>query len=213
MEILNLLSSGEEQVIEQCEKALREGKIVVAPTDTVYGILGRADQADVIRRVFALKKRPQEKVLPIFVKNIAEARRLAYISDAKAEFLKKIWPGPVTVIFQHKEKLPAALTPGKDTLGIRIPNSLFLLRLLERLEFPLLQTSANISASPAAKKVSEVQNYFEKSELQPDLIVDGGEIIGKQSTIVDFTGKNPIVLRTGTVTREELGRILEELKP
>lgn len=212
MEIFNLLSSPEDEIIKKCATVLSDGKIVVAPTDTVYGILGRADQADVIRRVFAIKKRPQEKVLPIFVKNIAEARKLAYISDAKAEFLKKVWPGPITVIFQHKEKLPAVLTSGKDTIGIRMPNSPFLLRLLERLEFPLLQTSANISASPPAKTASEARNYFEKSEMQPDLVIDGGEITGKQSTVVDFTGKNPIVLRTGLVNREELDKILADIQ-
>lgn len=200
-----------EILLAECELVLRAGGIVVAPTDTVYGILGRADRADVIEKVFAQKQRPQEKALPVFIKDIAEARKLAYVSDAKAEFLKKIWPGPVTAVFHHKEKLPEILTGGKDTIGLRMPNSPFLLELLHRLDFPLLQTSANISEQPPAKNREEIERYFSAEKIQPDLVIDGGEIVGKHSTLIDFTGKEPIVLRTGMVSRSELDEILSSL--
>lgn len=222
------------KILSQAERILRSGGIVIVPTDTVYGILGDATKAEVIKKIFAIKKRPGEKVFPIFVRDIAAARRYAYISDAKAKFLEKVWPGPITVIFYHKEKLPKILTGGKDTLGIRIPNHFFVKKLLARLDFPLVQTSANFSGLPPAKSMSEVKQYFEKSKInphtfrgniklrekdlrprgiregvgiKPDLCIDGGEIGGRQSTVVDFTRKESIILRTGLVSRAELDRL------
>ena len=200
------------KILSQTERILRSGGIVVIPTDTVYGIIGDATKAEVIKKIFAVKKRPQEKVFPIFIKNVSEARKLAYVADAKAKFLERIWPGPLTVIFQHKERLPKVLTGGKDTVGMRIPGNPFLLELLSRLDFPLVQTSANVSEKPAAKNTKEVEGYFGEAKEKPDLVVDSGELKGKSSTVIDYTSKEPMILRTGVVTREELDRILESIK-
>lgn len=204
------------------ERILRSGGVVVVPTDTVYGIIGRADRAEVIRKIFKIKIRPSEKAFPIFVKDVSEARKLAYIADSKAAFLKRIWPGPLTVVFQHKEKLPKILTGGKETIALRIPDDAFLLELLGRVDFPLVQTSANISDKPLAKNIQEIKEYFVPlrgisrrgidKEVKPDLVLDGGEIKGKASTVIDYTGKEPMILRTGLITREELDRILESVK-
>lgn len=205
--VVSLQQGSYSKILSQAERILRSGGIVIAPTDTVYGILGNATKAEVIKKIFATKKRPHGKALPIFVKDIIAARRYAYISDAKAKFLEKVWPGPITAIFYHKEKLPKILTGGKDSIGIRIPNHLFLKELLARLDFPLVQTSANFSGFPSAKNMSEVKQYFGKSKIKPDLCIDGGEISGKQSTVADFTRKEPIILRTGLVSRAELDRL------
>lgn len=207
MDTVGLIKSNFEEVLSRAEKILRSGGIIIAPTDTVYGIIGRADEEAVIKKIFALKKRPQEKAFPVFVKDIAEARRYAYISDTKAKFLEKIWPGPVTAVFHHKEKLPMLLTGGKDTIGIRVPNHPFLLKLLARVEFPLVQTSANISNQPPAKNLEEIQGYFKKGPKEPELVIDGGVLAGGQSTMISLTGVNPVILRTGAVTKEELNHL------
>lgn len=178
---------------------------MVAPSDTVYGILGDATKPDVIKKIFALKQRPQEKALPIFVKDIAAARRVAYISDAKAKFLEKVWPGPVTVVFHHKGKLPKVLTGGKDTIGIRIPKHEFLLKLLARLDFSLVQTSVNISGKPPARNPQEY-NLMRRRLVK--LVINGGKLESKSSTVIDFTGKEPMILRTGLVSKEELAQYI-----
>lgn len=212
MKVVKLNGKNAKRILSQTERILRSGGVAIVPTDTVYGIIGDATKAEVIKKIFAVKKRPQEKVFPIFIKNVSEARKLAYIADVKAKFLERIWPGPLTVIFQHKERLPKVLTGGKDTIGMRIPGNPFLLELLLRLDFPLVQTSANVSEKPAAKNVDEVKEYFAKAEAKPDLVVDVGEIAGKSSTVIDYTGKEPMILRVGLVKREELDRILESIK-
>lgn len=206
MEVLTLDESSQEQILSHAERILRSGGIVVGPTDTVYGIFADATDPAAIQKVFSLKNRPNEKAFPIFVKGITTARHYAYISDAKAKILRQIWPGPVTAIFHHKEKLPKILTGELDTIGIRIPRHSFLLELLSRLDFPLLQTSANISTKPPATAILEISAYFAVHE--PDLVIDGGIIAGSVSTVVDFTGENPRILRTGIVSKEELDRTL-----
>lgn len=200
------------KVLSAAERTLCRGGIVVAPTDTVYGILGDATKTEVIKKIFAMKGRPSEKALPIFVKDIATARKYAYISDAKTKFLEKVWPGAVTVIFHHKKKLPGILTGGLDTIGIRISKNEFILKLLSRLEFPLVQSSANISVKPPAKNTKEIDDYFGRNKIKPDLTIDAGEVAGKPSTVVDFTRKEPILLRTGFISRSELDRILESVR-
>lgn len=208
MMIVKLNQNNYIKALSLAERILRSGGIVIAPTDTVYGILGDATNAGVIRKMFEMKQRSQEKAFPIFVKDIATARKYAYISDVKAKFLEKVWPGPVTVVFQKKDKLSKTLTGGRDTIGIRIPDHEFLRTLLARLDFPLAQTSANISDKPPAKNITEIKKYFGKAKVKPDLVIDGGEILGEQSTVIDFTGKNLIVLRTGLISRKELDLLL-----
>jgi len=194
------------------EGVLRDGGVAAVPTDTVYGLVCDARNEDAVRRMFAMKKRIQEKAFPIFVKDIAAARYYVYISDAKARFLEKVWPGAVTVVFRHKQKLPAILTGGRDTLGIRVPDHPLLRELLARLDppagGPLAHTSANISAQPPAKNAEEVKRYFEGAGGEPDLIIDGGALQGAASTVIDFTGAEPIILRAGPVSKQDLDALL-----
>lgn len=211
MEILQLTDKNEGEILSKTEATLRWSRVAIVPTDTVYGIVGDATRERVVQRIFVLKGRPLEKAFPVFVRDIKTARYFAYISDQKAKFLEKVWPGPVTVVFQHKEKLPKNLTGGMETIGMRIPSHPFLLKLLSELNFPLVQTSANISDKPPARNIGDIKRYFEEAEAEPDLVVDAGELSGQASTVVDFTGNEPIVLRTGLVSREELNKLLKEL--
>lgn len=210
--IIVLTHDNEREVIEAAKKVIEGGGIAIVPTDTVYGIVGRADEENVIKKIFSLKKRSLQKVFPVFVGTIGQARKLAYISDKKAQFLEKFWPGRLTAVFHHKEKLPQILTAGQETLGIRIPGNEFLLGLLEQLDFPLVQTSANITEGYPATDISEISGYFRESEEGIDLVVDAGRVEGKQSTLVSYIGNEPVILRTGAVSKEELEKIFESFR-
>ena len=146
--------------LAQAEQVLFAGGIAASPTDTVYGFLCQADRADAIGRMFSIKRRAPEEAFTIFVKDIPTARLYAYISDAKVRFLEKVWPGPVTVVLHHKDKLPPLLTGGKDTIGMRIPDHRFMLELLGRFEVPIAQTSANLAGHPPARAADQITNYF-----------------------------------------------------
>jgi len=195
-------------VVSEAETVIRNGGIIAVPTDTVYGLIGDAANKETIKKIFLLKGRPKEKALPVFVKDIAIARRYAYISDSKAKVLARIWPGPVTVVFHHKEKLPKILTGNSDKVALRIPQGEFLQELLLRFDIPLVQTSANISGSAPAKTADEVVQYFGKKKNGPDLLIEGHTPSGIASTVIDFSGNEPILLRTGRVSREELQSLL-----
>ncbi len=212
MEIGILQENTQAYLLMRAATIIKSGGIVVCPTDTVYGVLCNATNEHAVQKVFELKKRPQEKALPIFVSDIAMARRFAYISDAKAKFLERVWPGAVTILFDHKEKLPPVLTGGSTKMGIRIPNSSFLRGLLSRGDFPLAQTSANISGSPPSKTVEEIQGYFTDVSCQPDLIIGGGVGQENPSAIIDFTGSKPLIVRMGMITKRELDELLDGVR-
>lgn len=209
METIILSQDNRDGLLVRLESVIREGGVAALPTDTVYGLVCDAANPSAVARVFAMKNRPEEKALPVFVKDIVDARRYAYISDAKTKFLERVWPGAVTAIFQHKEKLPSLLTGGRDTIGIRVPDHPFVLSLLGRLDAPLAQTSANISSQPPAKTAAEVGEYFKNADEKPDLIIDHGVVPGVSSAVIDCTGSAPVILRSGIVPKTDLDRMLE----
>lgn len=207
MRVIDLLED-EQAAFEATIETLRAGGVVALPTDTVYGLVADATNEHAVRNVFAIKKRPKEKALPAFVRDIAMARQYAYVHDAKARALERVWPGKVTVVLHHKEKLPAALTGEATTVGVRIPGHPFLARILAEFGLPLAQTSANISDKPPANTAAEVEEYFSGASNAPDVLIDGGKTPGTPSTVIDFTKDRPLVLRTGLISKNELDQIL-----
>lgn len=200
-----------EQIMPLVQDVMVRGGVIVGPTDTVYGMFGRADEEEVIKKMFDLKKSPEEKAYPIFVKDIKMARWYAYISDAKARLLEILWPGPITAIFYHKEKLPPMLTGSSDSIGIRMPDHPLLLGLLAELGAPIAQSSANISGKPPARNAEEVFAYFESKQDKLDLFIDGGEVSGESSVVVDLRTSTPQILRTGLMSKDELDKLMRKM--
>lgn len=200
-EIITLTPETEEKILARTVRVLRNGGLVVSPTDTVYGILGNAQNEDAIQKIFALKRRNRRKALGVFVRDIPAARRLAEIDDRKARFLERVWPGAVTVIFYKKAVLPDSLTGSLPTIGIRVPTHPFLLKLLDAVSFSIVQTSANISGETPIQTVSEAWERL-GSEGLIDLCIDGGALSSEQSTAVDFTGETPVITRAGAFRAE-----------
>lgn len=205
------LSEHQEKTLEKVEAVIKKGGLVVIPTDTVYGIVGNATQAKTVERLYSLKMRPKEKAFPIFVRDITMARWFAYISDAKARFLERVWPGPLTVIFHHKEKLPSVLTAGHSTIALRISKAPLVSALLARMNIPLVQSSANISDLPSAQSSKDVIASFANQTQKPNLVVDGGEIMGIPSTIIDFTTNQPRLVRSGVMTKEDIDLFFHQI--
>jgi len=164
-------------------KALRLGMVLVCPTDTVYGLICDAANKKAVEKIYKIKKRPKNKLLPIFVKDIKMAKEFVEINPKQEKFLKKVWPGAVTVVIE------------KNKSAFRMPNHKFVLNLVKHAG-PLAETSANISGQPATTKIKEVLKYFKGRKYGPDLIIDAGDLKpAKPSQVVDFTGSKPKVLR------------------
>ncbi len=178
---------------------LKKGKVIISPTDTIYGLLGDATNPETVKRIFNIKKRSFEKPLPIFVPNIEEAKRFVFIE--KEDFLKKHWPGKLTAILKatkEGEKLgKGILKNGK--IGIRIPNYDFVLQVLEKLGKPLTSTSANLSGCPGGGDFNKIVSSF--VEEKPDLAVNGGKLKeSESSSVIDLSNNNFKVLRNGSIS-------------
>lgn len=172
--------------IKKVIEAIKEGKVLVCPTDTVYGLICDANNKKAVERLYKIKKRPKWKPLPIFVKDIKMAKKLAYIDRRQEEFLKRVWPGAVTVVLRSREK---------GTIGLRMPNHKFALSLAKRMG-PLAESSANISGKPTSAKIKDVLMQFKGQKYQPDLVIDAGDLRElKSSKVIDFTLKPYRVLR------------------
>ena len=176
--------------INQIVKELKKGKVIVCPTDTVYGLIADATNKKAVEKVFKIKKRPKNKPLPIFVKDIKMAKKLAKINEEQEKFLKKVWPGKVTVVLKAKSSIKKLKIFGVDkrTIALRVPNHKLILNLLRKMNKPLTGTSANISGQPASTKIKEILKQFKNQKPQPDLIIDAGNLPkSKPSIIVDLT--------------------------
>lgn len=169
--------------LQKAVDAVKDGKVLVCPTDTVYGLICDADNKKAVEKIYKIKNRPKNKFLPIFVRDIEMAKKLVEINSKQEEFLKKVWPGAVTVVIEKKRS------------ALRIPNNKFLINLIKRVG-PLAETSANISGEPSTAKIKEVLKYFKGREYQPDLVLDAGDLKpARPSKVIDLTGPKSVILR------------------
>ncbi len=195
-----IISSRSRGAIEETVKFLERGQVVVCPTDTVYGLLADATNDKAVEKIFEIKKRNKKKAIPIFIKDVEMAKKIAKIDKDMEGFLEEIWPGKITVALEKKERsgLPKLLFGGKKTIGLRVPNYKLIKQIIEKINRPLTGTSANISGNPSSTKIKEVLRQFEKGEVRPDLILDGGDLAKSfPSTVVDFSGRKPKIVRKG----------------
>lgn len=195
MIILKLSSKNHQKIIKKAIEAIRNGKVIVCPTDTVYIPVADATDRIAVGKVFLIKKRLLKKPIPIFVKDIKMAKKLAYINKEQEKFLRKIWPGRVTVVLKRKKAKTKLYGVDQKTIALRIPNYKLINILLKKFNKPLVGTSANISGKAASGNLKEVLNQFKKRKYQPDLIIDGGILFGKPSRVIDLTVSPPKILR------------------
>jgi L-threonylcarbamoyladenylate synthase len=203
------LRESEEAIIEAA-KTMLAGGVVIFPTDTVYGLGCDATDEGAISRIFKIKKRDEKKPLAVIVRDIEMAKKVAFIETKKIErALEIIWPGAVSVILWRRYKLPESITPGLQTIGLRIPDYKLTHLLSENMGRPYVATSANIAGQPATTKLSQVLQYFEKEFFKPDLILDAGDLkFCEPSTVLDLSGQKPKIVRIGPVNKKKLLEIL-----
>ena len=181
--------------LKEIVKMIKQGKVLVFPTDTVYGLVCDATNKKAVEKIFKIKKRSKKKPIPIFVKNLKQAKELAQIDKNQEKFLKSAWPGKMTAVFKRKGKMKLCGVD-KKTIALRIPKYKLINELLKRLNLPFTGTSANISDLPPSTKIKEVIDQFKKEKIQPDLIIDAGNLPkSKPSTVIDLTVSPPKILR------------------
>lgn len=177
--------------------AIRAGKLVVYPTETVYGLAGDALDPAALKRVFAVKGRDRDDPVSIALPDVESAARYTNPTDCERRFMRAFLPGPVTVVVEAGESVPGALTAGRDRVGVRVPDHALALSLLERVA-PVTATSANVSGRPAVRRLSALDDRVRDAAAA---LLDGGQTGGGGSTVVDVT--------TGEIHRR--GRLADEV--
>jgi L-threonylcarbamoyladenylate synthase len=206
MKIIKINSQNPEiEIVQQAADIVRRGAAIIYPTDTVYGLGVNALRINSIERLFKIKKRPESKPVPVMVKDIEMAKKLAFVDRKKEKILEAVWPGPVTVVLEKKQIVPDVLTAGQKTIGLRIPDCLFTQVLMENLEGPITVTSANFSGEPPLNSSMEVIKIFNKAYPRPGLILDAGELPPSlPSTVLDLTSSQPKITRVGPISKKDL---------
>ena len=195
MQVWKLFLENIAEVAQRAAKALQKGKIVVCPTDTVYGFIADATTKKTIEKIFQIKGREKGQPLPIFVKDIAMAKKLAKVRPLQEKFLRKVWPGKVTVVLKSKGILPKE-TGTQESIGLRIPKHKLVQAILQKVKTPLTGTSANLSGEPPLSDSKEIIEQFSKRKYQPDILIDAGKLpFSRPSKVIDMTGVKPIIIR------------------
>jgi L-threonylcarbamoyladenylate synthase len=184
---------------------LTHGGLVAFPTDTVYGLAVLPFQAEYVERLYIAKGRNSDRAIAVLLGDDEQLEQVAKdIGETARRWAKAFWPGPLTLIVPSLETVPKTLT-SQPNLGVRIPDHPVALALL-RLVGPLAVTSANLSGQANTNTAQEV---FEQLDGRIHLILDGGRTPGGlPSTVVDCTVDEPVILRQGPLTMEDLKRVL-----
>ena len=194
----------DESELNKIKEILDNDGVIIFPTDTVYGIACNCFSEKAIKKVFDIKKRPENKPINVLSNNLDKIKLVSKNISEKEEFLiNKYMPGALTIILDKNEKVSDILTAGLDTIGVRIPKNNISLRILENVSYPLATTSANISGDSAGIKISDFLKEFDGVV---DAIIDGGETDLKvASTIVRVESYNKLkIIREGTLKIKEM---------
>ena len=194
--------------IEPVAEALLNGKVAILPTDTVYGLVAAPTHDAAVDRIFELKNRPKDFHLPIMVAQADELHDLGLeiTKHAQALLNSEYIPGGLTLVLGFKNNAPRpAWLEGRHEVAIRIPNYEFMLKLLSQTG-PLLATSANRHKSKINMCI--LPEILEDLHSQPDLVVDGGTLSGRSSTIINCRYREISMERRGDITIEQIEKVI-----
>jgi len=204
------------EAIRAAAKVIRDGGVIVMPTETVYGLACNALNAEAVRRVFEIKDRPVENPLIVHIAGIEQLGQVAASWPPIAEKLASLyWPGPLTMVLPKTEAVPLETTGGLPNVAVRVPSHPVALEILRQAECPIAAPSANVFMSLSPTSAEDVDPVI---QLEVEHILDGGPCeVGLESTVVDLTEETPVILRPGGVTRAEIqalvGQPLGHLPP
>ncbi len=200
-----------EEATREAGRIIREGGIVAFPTETVYGLGGDALNPESAKKIYAAKGRPSDNPLIVHICRLEDLERIArVIPQTVYNLADAFWPGPLTMIMEKKDIVPDETTGGLATVAVRFPSHPVAQALIREAGGFVAAPSANLSGKPSP---TNGKHCFDDLDGRVDMVLDGGEVgIGLESTIVDLTGPVPEILRPGFVTKEDLLKVLGEVR-
>ncbi|MBP5184591.1 MAG: threonylcarbamoyl-AMP synthase, partial [Lachnospiraceae bacterium] len=191
----------------EAAEVLQKGGLVAFPTETVYGLGANALDETAAARIYAAKGRPSDNPLIVHIADVASLKELAREVPEEAYALADaFWPGPLTIILNKKPCVPDGTTGGLKTVAIRFPNDDIALSLIRESGLCIAAPSANASGRPSP---TTAQHVYDDLNGRIEYILDGGPVnIGVESTIIDLSGKKPLILRPGYITQADLAKVI-----
>lgn len=186
---------------------VRAGQPVAIPTETVYGLAGRADRGEAVAAIYAAKGRPSFNPLIVHVENLEDAEKLALFDSISRKLARRFWPGPLTLVLPLRTDsgIASLATAGLDTIALRVPAHRAMRALLEATGLPLAAPSANASGSISATRAEHVMRSL--GGRIPFIVDDGPTSLGLESSIVGIFGDEIRLLRPGPISVEQLNEI------
>ena len=205
--VITIVEKPDEVFMDMACDLLQRGELVAFPTETVYGLGGDALNPESSERIYSAKGRPSDNPLIVHIADMDAVEKLATeVPDKARACMEAFWPGPLTVILPKKDIVPDETTGGLKTVAIRMPSHPVAMELIKKSGVYIAAPSANLSGRPSP---TTAQHVYEDMQGRIELILDGGPVgIGIESTIVDFTGDTPTILRPGFITPEMLSEII-----
>jgi len=200
------------QNIAEAAEYLRNGDIVVIPTETVYGLAANACDNAAVQKIFDAKQRPSFNPLIVHVSDLSVAEKIAIFNDVARKAANHFWPGALTLILPKRNdaNISDLVTAGLDTIAIRVPAQKTARILLKECALPLAAPSANSSGEPSATTPQHAAQSL--GDNCPMILADGMCQIGLESTVLDLSGDMPTILRLGAITAEDLEPYLGSVK-
>lgn len=208
--VLHINDEKDREKIQEAARLLREGELVIFPTETVYGLGGNGLDEGAVDKIFRAKGRPKDNPLILHVADPEQVLDLVKVIPPKGkDCMDVFWPGPLTLIFERSEKVSDSVTAGANTVAIRMPSHPIAHAILEAAAVPVAAPSANTSGRPSPTRLAHV---LEDMDGKVPLIVDSGDAnVGIESTVLDVTVDPPMIYRPGGVTKEDLEAIIGEV--
>jgi len=211
-EIINLSNETSfEERMNYAAKVIKEGGLVVFPTETVYGLGADATNAEAAKKIYSAKGRPSDNPLIIHVASPLETEKYAYTNELYYKLADRFMPGPLTVVLKSKSSIPKETRGGLDTVAVRCPSNSIANTLIKLSGVPIAAPSANLSGSPSPTLAKHViDDLFGRV----DIIIDGGDSdFGLESTIVSLVDeRTPVLLRPGKITPQDIIEVTGSLK-
>lgn len=197
--------------IKIAARLVSEGKLVAFPTETVYGLGTNALDEDAVKSIYKVKGRPSDNPMIVHISNAEQLPGLIEggkdgIGQDAIKLMEAFWPGPLTMIFKKSSAVPDATTGGLKTVAIRMPSSYAALKMIDVAKLPIAAPSANLSGKPSPTTADDV---LEDMDGKIDAVIMGEQsTVGIESTVVDLTGENPVILRPGLITAEWMSNVI-----
>lgn len=173
---------------------IKNGEIIVFPTETVYGIGANALDKNAVKKIFIAKGRPSDNPLIVHVANKQDIGRVTLTPSAvEQKLIDTFMPGPITIILRKKAVIPDIVSAGLDTVGIRMPSNKIANKIISAAGVPIAAPSANISGKPSGTRLKDIRDELES---KVSVMIDGGETeVGLESTVVKVENNIPVILR------------------